>query len=279
MEPVEPIIVTDLFPELHEELIALLRSLSGNDWNKPTAAGAWTVKDIAAHLLDSAVRRLSIQRDRHPMLPPESPIESYRDLVDFLNRLNAGWVMAFKRVSPRLLIEFLSITGPQLNDLFKSLDPQGPAKIAVAWAGDEESANWFDIAREYTERWHHHQQICDAVGASGLTSRKWLFPVLDTFFRGLPHTFRNTHAEDGTKIAFIVEGEAGGKWTLSRESGMWRLYSGASTEAICRVETDQDTAWRLMTKGLSIDEAAARVRFVGKEDFGKPFLGMLSVMA
>jgi hypothetical protein len=41
----------------------------------------------------------------------------------------------------------------------KSLDPLAPAAFAVSWAGEETSSNWFDTARELTERWHHQQQI------------------------------------------------------------------------------------------------------------------------
>ncbi len=279
MKPVETIFVTDLFCEIHSELLSLLRNLSDDDWNKPTAARAWVVKDIVAHLLDSDIRRISYQRDKAPMVPPEKPIESYRDLVDFLNRLNADWVRAARRISPRLLIEFLDVTGAPVCELFKSLDPHAPALFGVAWAGEEGSQNWFDIAREYTEKWHHQQQIRDAVGAPPLTGRKWLFPVLDTFLRGLPHTYRETHAEEGESITFNIAGEAGGAWTLKREGGTWKLYYGESPDAVCKVMMDQDTAWRLLTKGLSRDEAVARVEFIGDSRLGEPILGMLSVMA
>jgi uncharacterized protein (TIGR03083 family) len=279
MKPVEPIFVAELFGEIHEELLKLLRSLSDDDWYKPTVAGAWQVRDIAAHLLDSDIRRLSFQRDKAPVVPPDKAIESYRDLVDFLNQLNADWVKAAKRISPQLLVEFLTLTGAQVAELLKSLDPFGPALFGVAWAGEEGSLNWFDIAREYTEKWHHQQQIRDAVGAAPLTSRKWFFPVLDTFLRGLPHTYRETAAEDGTRIAFTVTGEAGDQWTLSREVGVWKLYSGGSEMSACEVRMDQDTAWRLLTKGLSRDEAATRVEFTGDATLGQPILGMLSVMA
>ncbi len=279
MKPVEPIFVAELFGEIHEELLKLLRSLPDDDWYKPTVAGSWQVRDIAAHLLDSDIRRLSYQRDQAPMVPPEKPIESYRDLVDFLNQLNADWVKAAKRISPPLLVEFLSLTGAQVTELFKSLDPFGPALFGVAWAGEQGSLNWFDIAREYTEKWHHQQQIRDAVGAAPLTSRKWLFPVLDTFLRGLPHTYRETAAEDGMRIVFTVTGEAGDQWTLSKEDSAWRLYSGGSENSACEVRMDQDMAWRLLTKGLSREEAAARVEFIGDNRLGQPVLGMLSVMA
>jgi len=279
MKPVEPIFVTDVYAQLHDELITLLKSLSDEDWYKPTAAGQWKVRDIVAHLLDSDLRRLSFQRDNAPQVPPDSPIESYRDLVDFLNQLNADWVRAARRISPKLLVGFLAHTGPQVAELFRSLDPLAPALWGVAWAGEEQSPNWFDIAREYTEKWHHQQQIRDAVGATPLTSRKWLFPVLDTFLRGLPHTYRETAAGDGTQIGFTITGEAGGEWTLSREDGAWRLYSGSSNQPACQVRMDQDTAWRLLTKGLSRDDARARIEINGEADLGRPIPGMLAVMA
>jgi hypothetical protein len=213
------------------------------------------------------------------MVPPEAPIENYRDLVNFLNQLNADWIRAARRISPRLLIEFLEVTGARVCELFKSLDPFAPALFGVSWAGEQESQNWFDIAREYTEKWHHQQQIRDAVGAPALTSRKWLFPVLDTFFRGLPHTYRETQADEGSSVLFTVAGEAGGAWTLMREGGAWKLYTGESDGPVCEVRMDQDAAWRLLTKGLSREEAEARIEIAGDDRLGKPILGMLAVMA
>jgi len=294
MKSIEPVFVTELFCQIHAELLSLLSNLSGDDWVKPTAARQWVVKDIAAHLLDGDIRRLSYQRDKAPMVAPETPgspsstapsstapssTDGYRELVDFLNQLNADWIRAAKRISPGLLIEFLEVTGAQVCELFRTLDPFAPALFGVAWAGEQESQNWFDIAREYTEKWHHQQQIRDAVGAPPLTGRKWLFPVLDTFLRGLPHTYRDTQAEEGSSVVFIITGEAGGEWTLKRESGAWKLYAGESDTAVCLVRMEQDAAWRLLTKGLSQEEAAERVEISGDDRLGKPILGMLAVMA
>ena len=53
-------------------------------------------------------------------------------------------------------------------------DPDAPAVFSVAWAGEDKSAHWFDVAREYTEKWHHQQQIRDAVGRPDLASRRHL---------------------------------------------------------------------------------------------------------
>lgn len=277
MKEVGRIEVVELFPELDARLIPLLRGLSAEDWNR-IAVGSWTVKDVAAHLLDTAVRRLSFDRDRMPPAPPDRPIHGYGDLVAFLNDLNHVWVKAMKRMSPRLLTDLLESTGRQLSEHLATLDPSAPALFSVAWAGEETSESWFDVAREYTERWHHQQQIREAVGAPGLTGRRLLHPVLDAFLRALPHAYREIEAAEGTAVAVVVEGEAGGEWALVRE-GRWKLYEGAPEAPGARVRMDQDTAWRRMTKGITREQAAERSEVTGDRGLGEPVFGMLSVMA
>ncbi|MFB3132679.1 MAG: maleylpyruvate isomerase N-terminal domain-containing protein [Rhodothermales bacterium] len=279
MQPVEPIFTVELFPPLYAELLALLRNLSDDDWEKSTVARLWAVKDIVAHLLDGDIRRLSFQRDHLAPLHPDAPIEGYRDLVDFLNQMNADWVKAARRISPPLLITFLEMTGPQVYAFFKTLDPFAEAIYPVAWAGDEQSPHWFDLAREYTEKWHHQQQIRDAVGAPGLTDRTWLFPVIDTFLRGLPHRYRDVDAADGTRVSFVITGEAGGTWTLCKDQPAWRLYTGEPSDVATRVRLDQDTAWRLFTKGLSPEEARSRIFVGGDEALGERILNLVAVIA
>jgi uncharacterized protein (TIGR03083 family) len=278
MRAVQPIFLGELFAEVHDELLGLLGGLTEADWERPTAAGTWTVKDIAAHLLDSDVRRLSYQRDGLRQVPPPSPIQNYAELVGFLNQLNADWIASSRRLSPRVLRDFLGVTGPQVATLFRALDPFAPASFGVAWAGEELSRNWFDVAREYTEKWHHQQQIRDAVGAPPLTDRKWLHPVLDTFLRGLPYRFRDTAAPPDTRIVVEITGPAGGQWSLAKTGSEWRLYSGASAVRAALVRMDQDTAWRSMTKGLPPQVARQRTTFVGDAELAEPIVGMLAIM-
>jgi hypothetical protein len=115
MTALEPIIITDLFYKIDQKLIEVLQSLSEDDWNKQTIAPLWTVKDIAVHLLDGNVRTLSIGRDKYIGAPAEN-INSYQDLVAYLNKLNADWVLAMKRMSPKILIELLIGSGKQYCD-------------------------------------------------------------------------------------------------------------------------------------------------------------------
>jgi uncharacterized protein (TIGR03083 family) len=278
LRPVGPVDLVELFPGLHLELTRLLRGLDAADWARPTACALWSVKDIVAHLLDTAFRRLSFGRDRlNPA--PDREIASYTDLVAYLNRLNAEWVAAARRLSSRLLIDLLDQVEPELHGFLRSLDPQAPAAFSVAWAGDETSPNWFDIGREYTERWLHQQQIREAVGAPGLNRKPWLHPALDIFVRALPFTYRKVGAPAGRSLRFEIRGEAGGVWTLARSPGGWQLFVGSDPGAAARVSLDQEAAWKLFSKGFSPEEARQRIRIEGDLALGQPVLGSLAVMA
>jgi uncharacterized protein (TIGR03083 family) len=203
-----------LFLPLQRELVALLRGLADEDWSRPTLARGWAVGDVAAHLLDTDLRRLSAQRDAHR--PSAAVPGGYEEVVAFINRLNAAWVETARRLSPRVLTDLLEWTGPQVAQLFASLAPDEEAAVPVAWAGEARSANWMDVGREYTEKWHHQAQIRDAVGAPRLDSRRWLGPVIELSVYALPHAFRGCEAGPGAALSVHVEGDAGGLWHILR---------------------------------------------------------------
>jgi hypothetical protein len=155
----------------------------------------------------------------------------------------------------------------------------GDAQFGVAWAGQDSSPVWFDLGREYTERWLHQQQIREAVNAPGLTSREWLHPALDVFLRALPHTYRNVAASPGQNVRLDIEGKAGGIWTLVRAPEGWALYTGADASPTATLHLDQDSAWKLLSKGLSRETARARIRIDGDLRLGEPIFSALAIMA
>ena len=277
MKPVEPILTVELFPPLSRELLGLLKELPPAGWASPTACGDWSVKDVAAHLLGGNLGRLS-NRDVS-LKPSGEPVISFDELVGIIDRENALWVQAARRISPEILIEFLDLTDRHLYEYFKSLKPDAPARIAVSWAGDSSSPNWFDIAREYTEKWLHQQHIREAVGAPLQTERQWLFPVLDTFLRALPHHYRNVQASEGTSIAIQVSGELGGEWTLVKHGADWLLFADHDPAAAARIVLDQDLAWRLFTKGINMEAAGRQVKMEGDPALAERVLDMISIMA
>jgi uncharacterized protein (TIGR03083 family) len=276
MKPPEPIIVSDLFGPTLDSLLELLSGLSADEWKKPTACARWSVKDIASHLLGGEVGILSRKRDGHAYSGNASI--SWEELVTLINRLNDVWVKAASRISPRLLCELLKLTGEQVCDYFKSLDPYAIGD-PVDWASSEPAPVWLDLAREYTERWHHQQQIRDAVGKPGLKEPRFFAPVLDAFVRALPLTYSEVDSKDGTLIALTITGDSGGRWFLLRESGDWNLYVDATEAADAELVLDQDVAWRLFTKGISKDDALATATLVGDQAFATKALDMVSVIA
>ncbi len=257
----------------------VLRTLRAEDWQRPTSAPQWSVGDVVAHLTDTAIRRLSANRDGHALPSPGVEMCTVADITAHINQLNADWVGAGRRVSPRLSIELLDVVGRQLADFFESQDLHAPAHFGVAWAGEHESAVWFDLGREYTERWHHHQQIVEAVGAPPLVARRWLFPVLDVSMRALPFAYRRLEAEPASVVTVDITGEAGGAWSLVREPRGWRLFNGALPHATTHLRVDQDTAWRMFFKQRSRDEVLDAMSVSGKRELAEPFAGVLAVMA
>src|ERR1700759_3160984 len=100
-----PIDVRPLFAGQQAAFIALLRRLRPEQWAQPTVCPGWDVKDIATHVLGDHVGRLSRHRDGYSPLGPRDG----EPFPAFLDRINAEWVTAARRLSPRLLIEQLSV--------------------------------------------------------------------------------------------------------------------------------------------------------------------------
>jgi uncharacterized protein (TIGR03083 family) len=185
----DPILCAPLLRQVDERLIALLESLDPRQWDRPTIAGAWTVRDVAAHLLDTPLRKLSMVRDA--CFVEKVDIQSHQDVVALVNRLNGEGVTVFRRLSPAVLIAMMRVTCEEYALFHESLDPFARAAFNVSWAGEEISLNWFDTARELTERWHHQQQIRLATDRPGIMTPNLYYPVLDCFARGLPHAYRS----------------------------------------------------------------------------------------
>lgn len=269
--------IVPLFPLVNRQLIVLLRGLAPEDWNKPTICSQWRVGDIAAHLLDVTLRKLSAGRDRHTWTSPS--ISSYKELVMYLNTLNAEWVTAARRLSPRILTDVLDTTCEQFYDYICTLDPEAPALYPVAWAGETVSTNRFDIARDYTEYWLHQQQIRLATSNPGLMSRELYYPVLDIFMQALPHTYRTIEAAEQTVVQITVSGEAGGTWFLLCSDSRWKLVNDPPTTPAAEVVLDPDIAWRLFSRGISPQEVQPFIAVQGDTALGMHICSMVSVMA
>lgn len=276
----EPLLVAHLIRQVDERLVELLRSLEAEDWDRPTVAGSWQVRDIAAHLLDGALRKLSLARDG--CLVEQPAIRSPQDLIDFINRLNREGVAVYRRLSPAVTIDLMALTCKQFAAFHESLDPFARAAFSVSWAGEDASLNWFDTARELTERWHHQQQIRLATGREGIMTRELYHPVLDCFLRGLPYAFREVPARDGAAVTVEVAGPCGGVWVLVKYLEGWQRIAGEIPGAVhsdqARILIPQEIAWRVFTKGIAREVARQQCTIWGDRRLGEAVLGLTAIV-
>lgn len=274
IQPPAPMLVADRLPVVDERLLSLLRGLTPDEWDRPTVVPGWKVRHVAAHLLDTQVRKLSVVRDGHVPTSLEPPP---KDLVDLINRLNAEGVAFYSRLSPQVLVTLLEAASRESCAFHLALDPFATATFAVSWAGESQSPNWFDTARELTERWLHQQQIRDAVNQQGILVPDLYHPVLECFMRSLPYTYRNVTGDPGTCLEVRVTGDCGGSWFLCR-GRTWELSVSAHGQKVADVEIPPAIAWRIFTKCITRPEAEKRIRLEGQVRLARHVVNALAIV-
>lgn len=274
--PRGPIHAIDALDRVETELLALLASITPDEWDLPTIVSGWHVRHVVGHLLDGALRKLSIVRDGFGAERPASG--SAEDVRDFVNRLNADGVRVFGRLSPRAAHDAMAQASPAFCAFHRGLDPQATAVFPVSWAGESDSRNWFDTARELTERWHHQAQIRLALGRPLLTSRDVYHPVLDTFMRVLPFRYRDLAAPVGTLLTVQVDGDAGDDWQLHRAADGWMLTGGLTNPPNAVLSLPGDIAWRVFTKGIARDAVDRLVAVSGDRALAFHALGAVAIV-
>ena len=271
-----PILCAHLLRRVDGALVDLLRALPAEDWDRPTIAGNWRVRDVVAHLLDTALRKLSMVRDSTFVERVE--IRSKQDVIELVNRLNREGVAVYRRLSAAVLIGLMERACDESARFHESLDPFAQAVFGVSWAGEDSSLNWFDTARELTERWHHQQQIRLAVGRPGIMTRELYYPVLDCFVRGLPFAYRDVMAAAGTGVLLEIAGECGGFWLLQKTQSGWGFAAEMGAHIAARVTLPQAIAWRVFTKGIDREEARAEMRFEGDAALAEGILRLTAIV-
>jgi uncharacterized protein (TIGR03083 family) len=250
-------------------LLSLLTSLSDAQWAAPTAAPQWSVKDIALHLLDVDLSWLAQDRDHDQsgIIPVPA---GHEEFVRGLAQRNQRWVDGTRILSPRLIISLLGWSGEQLDAYLHTIDLAGSS--SVYWAG--EVPLWFDLAREFTERWVHYRQIREAALAGHDQPQDEYLPlVLRTFIWGFPHQYQ-APAPPGTATAVEIPGI--GAWILTRTATGWSLDEGqAAAPAAASVRMSGEAAWRLLT-GASYD--ARQVQLSGDPALAEPLLQIRGII-
>jgi hypothetical protein len=217
-------------------------------------------------------------RDQHTVKPSSPPV-GYGELVTYLNEINREWVTAMRRLSTRLLFDWLEDTHEDYVQCLEKLNPLEETIYAVSWAGQKASPNWFHIAREYTEKWHHQQQIRDAVDKPGILTAQFYPLVLETFMKAIPYRYRNVETKEGATIEIVIPSDAGGRWIFGYENKRWNPLEPGKGNHDAVITFPAEISWKLFTKAISADQARKFVLVDGDSQLAEPLLNMITVMA
>ncbi|MGW5110106.1 maleylpyruvate isomerase family mycothiol-dependent enzyme [Nocardia sp. NPDC004123] len=270
-----PIDTRPLFPLERRTMLELLQSLEPADWAKPTVCPGWDVHDVTAHIVNDYLRRISGSRDAYG----GAVFGEGETLPVYLARVNEDFVRALRQCSPQVLMDLLCHLGPQLDLVWAATDLAGPAHLDVSWAGPGPSPAWLDIAREYTEFWVHQQQIRDAVSHPGGNDVSMTSAVLVTFLHALPFALRKRIRPSGTALRFEITGPAGDLWTVVSDGEGWDLVSIQLPEPAATVRMDQDTFWRLASRGITVETARRRAQLDGDSELTDAATTLVAIVA
>lgn len=207
---------------------------------------------------------VAVRRDQHvESWPPEWGLATF----------NEQWVESCRRLSPQELIDLAELAGGWFEDYLMTLDLDAMG-LAPGWAGGGPAPVWLDIAREYTERWVHQQQIRAAVGVPGFDEERYAGPVIATFVHALPVSLDSVDAPEGTLAVFRVDGVGGGVWHLVRTAGTWDLRAGEGCDPVSVVTLDSRTAWRR----LSNDRTASSFSIDGDPNIGRRIADAVAIL-
>lgn len=242
-------ILPDLLQALQVErraLLTILGTLTPEEWAKPTPCPGWTVHDLALHLLGDDFGVLSILRDEHvtPL-----PSESDAALAAAIDALNADWIRAAGgRLSPRMLRGLLVWSGEETHMFFASLSFDAPSAMGVSWAGSAPSPHVLEVAREYTERWLHQQQLREAVGRGPLEDPILSRVLLQALVHCLPVAYAGVGAPEGTALRLDITDFPTLSFGLRSDGSGWRLVKGRElADPACSVAVPGEPLWRAWT--------------------------------
>ena len=147
-------------------LLAILRPLSDAEWDTPTPADGWNVRDQISHLayfdgtgLLAATDEEGFQRSAAAMLAgevddfglPEGRAMEPAALLDWFTSARAGMVSAFRQLDPKARLPWY---GPAMGALSFAT-----ARLMETWAHGQDVADTFDIVCTPTDRLRHVAHI------------------------------------------------------------------------------------------------------------------------
>jgi uncharacterized protein (TIGR03083 family) len=239
--------ISALFGLERERLLELLTSVSQTDWFRDTPCPGWNVLGLVRHLVNGDLGMLSRHRDSYlGTRPPDGAGEA--EFIEWLDKLMQEWVAATRGLSPRVAIDLLAWSGPQMVEYFAAQDPM-ERTAQVQWAGTEPVPIWLNQVRELSEFWIHRQQLLDALDREPDLRSDVLGPVMDGLRWAYPYRLAGERRPRGDTITIEISGSVSATWHLVASEDGWTFATTPGNQVATVVMTT-DEAWRLLTNNL-----------------------------
>jgi uncharacterized protein (TIGR03084 family) len=236
----------------HADLDRILAGLSPPDWDAPTPAAGWLVRDQVAHLASGDTRARLAATDPAAFEAHRAEVAKDRDAFSE-QTLRLG-----RSSTPADLLAHWRAERDQMLSAFRSLDPAA----RVPWYGPAMSAASFITAR-LMETWAHGQDIVDTVGAERVPTPR-LRHIAHIGVRARPYSY-SIHNKELPREDIYVELEAPGgeTWRWGDAAAPNRIRGSALdfclvvTQRRHRDDTDLVVEGPLAEEWLSIAQAFA----------------------
>jgi uncharacterized protein (TIGR03083 family) len=194
--------LTDALVAEWASIDGLLRSLTDDEWEAPTALPGWAVRDVVAHLIGTEAMLCG-------ETAPEAPGDGDRPahVRNDIGAFNERWVAALRPLSPAAVLERFGAVTTQRVAALRAMsqdDFDAPAWTPVGQAtyGRFMQIRLFDC-------WLHEQDIRQAVGRPGHQGGPCAEGSIDEVVRALGFIIgKRAGAPAGSRITFDLTGPA-----------------------------------------------------------------------
>jgi uncharacterized protein (TIGR03084 family) len=199
----------------HDDLERLLRALSEDQWDAPTAAPGWSVRDQVTHLavFDDVARMAIEEPDAFRRLR-----DAQADVQQYVHEVNA-------RGHGRTGAEMADWATTERARLVQALRTVDPA-LRIPWFGPDRSPASKATAR-LMETWAHGQDIVDALHLDRPPTAR-LYHVAHIGVRALPNSYRtNGRTVPDAAVYVALDSPDGERWTWGEPTATDRVEGDA----------------------------------------------------
>lgn len=182
-----------------EDLDALVAALDAADWDLPTPAEGWSIRDQISHLAYFDEQAALSARDPEAFMAGVSEV-----LAEGPDALMGRHLEKGRSTAPAELLAWWRTARTDLLEALDSVDPE----LRVPWYGPPMKARSSAVAR-LMETWAHGTDVADALGASRAPTDR-LFHVAELGVKTFGWSFSNRGLEvPPEKVRVALRGPSG----------------------------------------------------------------------